>query len=178
MMEDMKRTGLATAMERIDDDNVSDADSPRCADLLRDVKLVRGWLDAAEARITSRMTELHDSADGAPAADVHTRCGGVSAAHGKRKERRSKTLDEAPAFGNALADGLIGAEHVDSLANVTAKLDDDVKDSLLDETSDLLGAATSMPPDKFARHLRGRARSLERDNGLERNRRQRNETYI
>ena len=173
----MNRADVVTAIEAIDG-SVATASSGRCADLLRDVRVVRGWLDAAEARITSRMTELHDTSGGAPAADLHTRCGGVSAAEGKRKERRSKTLDEAPAFGDALADGAIGAEHVDALANATSKLDDDTKSSLLDETSDLLDAATTMSPEKFSRHVRDRARKLERDNGLERNARQRRETFL
>ncbi|MDW3212501.1 MAG: HNH endonuclease [Ilumatobacteraceae bacterium] len=173
----MNRDGVITAIKAIDGD-VTAADSARCADLLRDVRLARGWLDAAEARITSRMTVLHDSAGAAPAADLHTRCGGVSAAEGKRKERRSKTLDEAPSFGDALADGAIGAEHVDALANATARLDDEVKASLLGETSDLLGAAASMSPERFGRHVRDRARRIERDNGVERNTRQRRETYL
>jgi Domain of unknown function (DUF222)/HNH endonuclease len=173
----MNRACVVTAIEAIDAD-VASADSPRCADLLGDVRLVRGWLDAAEARITSRMSELHNSAGAAPAADVHTRCGGVSAAEGKRKERRSKTLDDAPIFGEALAEGQIGSEHVDALANATSKLDAEVKASLLDEAPDLLGAATTMSPERFARHVRDRARRLERDNGLERNARQRRETFL
>ena len=173
----MNRAGVITAIEAIDTD-VTAADPARCADLLADVRRVRGWLDAAEARITSRVTELHDSAGGAPAADVHTRCGGVSAAEGKRKERRSRTLDDAPSFGAALADGAIGAEHVDALANATAQLDDEIKTSLFDEAGDLLDAATSMSPERFGRHLRNRARTLERDNGIARNTRQRRDTYL
>ena len=173
----MNRDGVITAIEAIDGD-VTAADSARCTDLLRDVRLVRGWLDAAEARITSRMTELHDSAGGAPAAVLHTRCGGVSAAEGKRKERRSRPLDEAPAFGDALADGAIGAEHVDALTNATSRLDDEVKASLLDQAPDLLGAATTMSPERFGRHVRDRARRIERDNGIARNTRQRRDTYL
>ena len=174
----MKRSGVADAIGALDGADLAAVDSSGCAGLLRDVRVVRGWLDATEARITSRMSELHDSAGAAPAADMHTRCGGVSAADGKRKERRSKTLDEAAGFGEALADGQIGAEHVDALANATSRLDDDVKASLFDEASELLDAATSMSPEKFGRHVRDRARRLERDNGLERNARQRRDTFL
>ncbi len=174
----MNQAGVAAAIEALDGADLAVADSPVCAGLLGDVKVVRGWLDATEARITSRMTELHDTAGAAPAADMHTRCGGVSAADAKRKERRSKTLDDAPEFGDALADGTIGAEHVDALANATSKLDDDTKASLFDETAELLGAATSMSPEHFARHVRDRARRLEHDNGLERNARQRRDTFL
>ncbi len=174
----MKPTGVAAAIEALDGVDLSAVDSVGCADLLRGVKVVRGWLDAAEARITSRMSVLHDTAGAAPAADMHTRCGGVSAADAKRKERRSKILDDAPEFGDALADGTIGAEHVDALANATSKLDDDVTTSLFDDTAELVDAATSMSPERFGRHVRDRARRLERDNGLERNTRQRRDTFL
>lgn len=172
---------LATVGRLVDQLGATDlavAGPAECADLLRSAKQVRGWLDAQEARITSRMTELHETQGAAPASDVHTRCGGVSAAEGKRKERRSTTLDEAPSFGDALAEGRIGAEHVDALANATSRLDDDVKASLLDGEHDLLASATSMSPEKFGRHVRDRIRTLERDQGLERNARQRRETFL
>lgn len=169
---------VVTVVGGLDSADVSSAGSAECADLLRSTKQVRGWLDALEARITSRMTELYETAGAAPASDVHTRCGGVSAAEGKRKERRSKTLDEAPSFGDALADGRIGAEHVDALANATAKLDEDVKASLLDAEAELLAGAASMTPEKFGRHVRDQIRTLERDQGLERNARQRRETFL
>lgn len=174
----MSGVGVVAAVGALECADVSVADTARCADLLRDVKRVRGWLDAVEARLTSRMTELYETAGAAPAADLHTRCGGVSAAEGKRKERRSKTLDEAPSFGDALAEGRIGAEHVDALANATTRLDDDLKTSLLDGADDLLSSATTMSPEKFGRHVRDRIRSLERDHGLERNARQRRETFL
>jgi hypothetical protein len=94
-MGDMTRPDVIAAVGEVDSTDLSAAGSAECADLLRSTKLIRGWLDAREAQITSRMTELYETAGAAPAADVHTRCGGVSAAAGKRKELRSKTLDEA-----------------------------------------------------------------------------------
>ncbi|MEO6651892.1 MAG: hypothetical protein ABIP17_04455 [Ilumatobacteraceae bacterium] len=163
----MQNTGVAIAIEALETADLGAADSGDCVELVRHVRLARGWLDAVEARISSRMTELYETDGAAPPADLHARCGGVSAADGKRKDRRSKAIDDAPAFGDALADGQIGAAHVDALADATAHLDDDVKTTLLDES-----------PEQFARHLRDRARRLERDNGLERNARQRRETYL
>lgn len=174
----MARPDVIAAVGRVASTDVSAAASAECADLLRSTKLIRGWLDAREAQITSRMTELYETAGAAPAADVHTRCGGVSASEGKRRERRSKALDEAPSFGAALSEGRIGAEHVDALANVTTSLDDDVKASLLDGESDLLAGAASMSPERFGRHVRDRVRALERDRGLERNARQRRHTFL
>jgi len=154
------------------------ADSAGCAHMLASARQLRGWLDAVEAQVTSRVTELHDTAGGAPAADLHTRCGGVSSAEGKRKERRSKTIETAPSFGEALAEGTIGAEHVDALANATGRLDNDTTSQLFDDEAELLADAASMSPEKFGRSCRDRIRRLERDQGLERNRRQRNDTFL
>ena len=164
-----------TALVAVD---VSTVDADGCARLLGDTKRLRGWLDAFEAKITRRAGELHDTSGSAPAADLHSKCGGVSSAEGKRKQRRSKTLDDAPGFGDALESGDIGAEHVDALANATARLDDAIKDQLLDRHDDLLDDARSMTPEEFGRSCNDLARRLERDHGIERNKRQRNETFL
>ena len=168
----------AQALRVLTDAVVVSADSDTCASLLGTVRQLRGWVDSFEAAVTSRMRELHATAGAAPAADLHTRCGGVSAAEGRRKDRRSKTIDEAPSFGDALAAGDVGAEHVDALAAATSRLDDDTKTALLDREDDLLADATRMTPEQFGRSCRDLARRLERDQGIGRNTRQRRDTYL
>jgi hypothetical protein len=174
----MKDSRVAQALEALDGADLTAADSAACAVLLGDVKRVRGWLDATEAKVSSRMRELHATAGAAPAADQHSRCGGVSAGEGRRKDRRAEAIEQAPSFGEALAEGTIGAEHVDALANATSRLDDDVRGQLLGHEDDLLDDATRMTPEQFARSCRDLIRRLERDNGIERNRRQRHETFL
>lgn len=171
-------SGVSVALAALVGADIAAADGDVCADLLGHAKRLRGWVDAVEARVTSRMRELNATSNGAAAADLHTTCGGVSSAEGRRKERRSETIDEAPSFGEALANGVIGAEHVDALANATSRLDDDTKAALLDCSDDLLADAGRMPPEKFGRSCRELARRLERDQGLERNRRQRRDTFL
>jgi hypothetical protein len=157
---------------------VRSADSEVCAELLGAVKLLRGWIDSFEADVTSRVRQLHATSGAVPAADLHTRYGGVSAAEAKRKERRSEAIDDAPSFGEALASGDVGAEHVDALAAATSKLNDDVKAALLDHEDHLLADASRMTPEQFGRSCRELARRLERDQGIERNARQRRDTYL
>lgn len=169
---------LAQALAALDAADVAASDGATCADLLASIRKVRGWVDALESRVTSRMRELHDTACAAPAADLHTRCGGVSAAEGRRKERRSEVIDRAPSFGDALASGTIGAEHVDALANATAQLGDDVRAALFDLERELLDDATRMTPERFGRVCPDRARRLERDQGIERNQRERRQTFL
>lgn len=174
----MTGTGLIGAVEALDGVDIGAADSSACADLLRSARRVRGWLDSREARIGSRLRVLHDNDGAAPAADVHARAGGVSAAEGRRRDRRAEAIESAPCFGEALADGAIGAEHVDALANATTKLDDEIKSAVLDCVDDLLTDATCMSPEQFARSCRDLTRRLERDQGVERNRRQRRDTFL
>jgi hypothetical protein len=184
MMVDMSNVSVIAAVEALDTADLAAADTAVCIDLLRDVRRTRGWLDAVEARISSRMRDLSTITPGSagPAAtavaDLHGAVGGVSAAEGRRKERRSKTLDDAPSFADALETGKIGAEHVDALANATAGLDDDLNNELLGQQESLLAAATSKTPEEFSRLCRDRIRRLERDHVIERNRQQRNDTYL
>jgi hypothetical protein len=177
-MSGMKDPLLSQALTVLDGTDIAASDDAGCAALLSSINKVQGWLSSTEARVTSRMPELHATSGCMPAADRHTLSGGVSSAEGKRKDRRSEAIDAAPSFGDALADGEIGAEHVDALANASAKLDDEVKEQLFGYEDELLAEAASMSPERFGRSVRERARRLERDQGLERNRRQRRDTYL
>jgi hypothetical protein len=174
----MNDHGLSTAVAALEGADVVAASSSECAELLAHARRVRGWVDAFEARVSSRIRELHRTSGAVPAADQHARCGGVSSAEGRRKERRAETIDDAPSFGAALGAGQIGAEHVDALANATARLDDVTKAGLLDAEAELLDEARSMSPEEFARSCRDRVRRLDRDAGVERNRRQRQQTFL
>jgi Domain of unknown function (DUF222)/HNH endonuclease len=174
----MSPTDPTTTLMALQSVDVATQDADGCARLLGEAKRVRGWLDSFEAKVTHRVDELHDTQGAAPAAELHAKCGGVSSAEGKRKERRSKVLDDAPSFGDALESGDIGAEHVDALANATAKLDDDIKGRLLDREDDLLDDARQMTPEEFGRSCRDLGRRLEKDAGIQRTQRQRNATFL
>lgn len=160
------------------DSDATVADGARCEILLGGVTALRGWLDSYEAGVTTRLAALHDEDDGTPAADVHTDIAGVSAGEARRRERRAAVIDRVPVFGEALAAGRIGAEHVDALANAVVKLDSDVRDRLFAVADQLLVQAEAMSPDRFARRVRERARRLERDGGVGRNEQQRRETCL
>ena len=178
MMGRMSAPDPAAELAAIFAVDVVTADPTACATVLGATRRLRGFIDRVEAGVTRRMIELHEQQGAAPAADVHARTGGVSSAEGKRKERRSKTLDEAPSFEDALGAGEIGAEHVDALANATAKLDDDVKGQLFDREDDLLDDAKRLSPEEFGRSVRDLTRVIERDNGVERATRQRRSTFL
>ncbi len=82
-----------------------------------------------------------------------------------------------PQLGAALADGSIGAGHVDAVVKAVRHLDDDAKEELAGHAEALVNAAATMTPEQFDREVRDLARDLAGDGGLsrhERLRRQRN----
>ncbi|MEI6403477.1 MAG: HNH endonuclease [Actinomycetota bacterium] len=171
-------TDVIAAMEVLGAADVACADPAACAVLLGEVRRVRGWLDATEARVTSRLNELSAALGTAPAADVHVRASGVSAGEGRRKERRADTLTQVPVFAEALSAGQVGTEHVDALAAAVAVLDDDTRTALFDRDLSLLGIAMHSTPEQFGRHVRSTIRTLELCAGVERNLQQRRDTYL
>lgn len=153
-------------------------DAEGAATVLGTVKSVRGFLDAYEARVTSRVQSLHADGESAPAADLHTRNGGISSKEAKAKERRAEALEQAPSLADKLAIGEVTSAHADALANATCRLDDDLRRELFDHEAGLATDATRMTPDEFAKDVRDLVRQLERDQGVERDRRQRAETRL
>jgi hypothetical protein len=180
----MSNVSVIAAVEALDRADLTAVDIAACIGLLRDVRRTRGWLDAVEARISSRVRDLStvtpdaSGPAGTAVSDMHGSVGGTSAAEGRRRERRSKTLDDAPSFADALEHGKVSAEHVDALANATTGLDDAIKTELLADQDSLLAAACARTPEEFARLCRDRIRRLERDHGISRNRQQRTDTYL
>ena len=127
-----------SALAGCDMGSLRSGEAPQIAGSL---KRVRGWLDSFEAEFTNHLTALYESGVGAPASDLHTRNQGCSAREARAKERRAKALADAKTFNDALADGAIGAEHADVLANATGKLDKDLKDEFFGHEGSLLDEA-------------------------------------
>lgn len=151
-------------------------DAASAAAALGSVRSIRSYLDAYEARVTTHVRSLHDQGSSAPAADLHTRDGKVSAREAKTKERRAETLEQAPSLAEKLAAGDVTSAHADALANAMSGIDDDTRRELLDHEGDLAADAARMTPEQFGRACRDLIRMLTRDQGIERDRRQRRET--
>ena len=135
-------------------------------------------LASFEAAVNTRLSELHQQGRRAPATDVLARNAHLSAKEAARRERRAAALAKTKAFGEALANGDVAAEHADVLADLTTKLDDELQASFFGREpgtgrqSHELVAGTVRPA------LPQRDRRLEHDQGIERNRQQRRDTYL
>jgi hypothetical protein len=115
---------------------------------------VRGWLDAFDAALSARSDQLHAAGRGVPAEELAARCGGVSAAEGRRRGRRSKVLDKAPSLAEALATGAVGAEHADQIANITSRLEPQIAASFFEHQAALTEDAKTESPEVFGRRCR------------------------
>jgi hypothetical protein len=146
--------------------------------VLHPVRRLRGLLDQFEASLSTRLGELCEQGRSAPASDVLSRNAHLSAKEAARRERRAKALAKTKAFGEALAKGDVGAEHADVLADLTAKLDAEIQAGFFEQETSLVSKASSSTPEQFARHCRSVIARLERDQGIERNRQQRRDTYL
>src|SRR4029453_11669325 len=118
--------------------------------MLHCVRRLRGLLDSVEAALSNQLDSLAAQGRCATASDVLSRNAHVSAKEAARRERRAKALANTKAFGEALSKGEIAAEHADVLADLTAKVSDEVKAGLFELESSLLSTATSSSPEQFA----------------------------
>jgi Domain of unknown function (DUF222) len=146
--------------------------------LVRRSLRVRGWLDSIDARIAVAAARLAAEGGEAPAV--------VLAGGGRRVRRDAEAAAERgtvcarmPAVANALADGTIGAGHVDAIVKAARQLDDDDASGALAEHAEaLVNAAVSMTPELFDREVSDLARSLSGDGGLSRHERLRRDRNV
>lgn len=92
----------------------------------------------------------------------------LSSADLSRIERRADTLEAAPSFAEALADGAIAAAHVDRLGETLRRLDQPDRAALLHDEARLLLAAANSTANEFARLLRRDEARLRRRDGDDR----------
>lgn len=144
----------------------------------RSLARVQAWLDTLAVRLATRTEALHLEGRCAPAGEVLGGSGGRTRAEGRRIQRRSHLLGQVPALAEALDHGSISAAHVDAVANVAERLDDDTRTALFVHGDLLAATAAAQSPEKFARWCRRLVDRIERDAGIERFERQRRATHL
>ncbi|MDW3216289.1 MAG: DUF222 domain-containing protein [Ilumatobacteraceae bacterium] len=168
----------AAAVRAVLPADVALLDGAGAAQVFGQIKAVRGFIDSYEARLTAHVQHLSVAGQSAPATDLHTRNGGVSANEARQKERRAEALGHAPSLADQLADGAVTAGHADALANATTRVDDEILAEFFEHEAALATDAARMTPEEFGRNCRDMIRHLERDAGVERAERQRRETRL
>ena len=136
------------------------ADRSGLCDQLGGLARLRAGVDACEARLLAAVDELDD--DGAPAAAVARSVGRCSQREADRRARRAETLQSLPSAADALAQGTLSVEHVDTLGRV---VEETSVEAVL--ASDLVDRARRCPADLHAREARQWSRRHQRQGDIE-----------
>ena len=139
---------------------VDDLDRRALCDVVAGAAQLRSAADALEGRALAAIEGLGDR--GAPASTVARAAGRCSQKEADRRARRADTLSKLPAAADALADGLLSAEHVEVLARAVEATSADAV-----ESSDLVEKACRRPADLHAKDAREWIRRQQSDTEIE-----------
>ncbi len=130
-------------------------------------------LASVVVEITKHTDELASNGRAASACEALLGEGEVSASQARIEAERARTARSLPALGEALANGSVGAEHLDAVTRVARGLSESERSALLERESEVVAAAARMPVDTFDRHMRRQVDRIRDDHGLDRAERQR-----
>ena len=94
----------------------------------------------------------------------------ITTSHGSKRQaqtvqKRAATATKMPALANALANGTIGADHVDAVAQTLARMEPADREKLAAEQTWITATAARTTPEQLTKTLQRRARELSSDDG-------------
>lgn len=145
------------------------ASPDRIREALRATAHVRSWLAASEAELTRSLSAQVSF----PEKDLAD-CTRGSQREAMATTDRSKTLESVPSMADALDRGAVTPGHVDAITKVTKTLDDDdQRAELLERADQLADVAAAATVEEFRRRLALEAKTIRRNDGVDRLERQR-----
>jgi hypothetical protein len=142
-------------------------------DGLADIRRIRSWVDAAEAHLAAGVGR----AASFPEAAIADASRGSIGAAGKVLDR-SRTLADAPAFAESLADGSVTAGHVDAMTRAATTLDSDQRERLLERCESLIDVAEHATTRDWERRVRDETRRIAAESEMDVLERQRRATSL
>jgi len=134
---------------------------------------VKGWHDGLHVRLSRRLRDLSKvSPSICPEADIAA-AAKTSQREATQAAKRADTLDAVPQLEDALANGDVSPEHVDSLGRALKRLKPDQREQLAGNGDRLAEIAKASTPEEFDKHLSTEIARLDRHEGGERLARQR-----
>jgi len=135
-------------------------------------RIVR-WAEALRVEIARELAEVTSF----PEADI-AEVTGSGVRDATRTLERAGLVEQAPAFGDAMAAGEVAVAHVDALGRALHKLEPGEQSKLLAAQEHWAGVATRLTPADFAKTLDHEVRRLQQDGGLGLFERQQRNTYL
>jgi len=139
---------------------------------------VRGFLDCVDVQVARRSDRLADQGHGDPAVVVLADGGRRPARDARTAATRAGLCDQLPTLETALADGTVTGAHIDAVAHLAARLDEQAQARFGEITEALVADATHQPISTFERACRTLRDQLSIDDGVERFERQRANTNL
>ena len=126
----------------------------------RAIAELQAWCDARQVRASRRQRVLASEGRAADPVDTLSRHGRQSGKDAKAATERESVCTAMPGFEDALADGSVSAGHVDAVAAATRHLGEAEAAEFAAEAESLIGDATRMGVDAFARNCRELAKGI------------------
>ncbi len=120
----MRNDGVLDTLTSLLDADPDVADRDQIGEMIRHNAQLRGWVDAADVRLTRRLKQLEAEGKSENAGMAFTDEGRRSGKEAKATENREEICSEFPALEDALATGAASADHLDVLARLTRNLAD------------------------------------------------------
>jgi hypothetical protein len=141
------------------------ADRDEVAAIVHRAREVQSWLDAINVACARRTRVLAASGRAEPVESLLSDGGQRPSKESAIIDKRVPVCDALPAFEAALAAGSISSGHVDAVAAVLSRLDDEIRTAFIAEQARLLGAARRQRVEEFVSGCRDLVRFLtaERD---------------
>ncbi len=130
------------------------ADRDQVGEMIRRNAQLRGWVDAADVRLTRRLKQLQAEGRSEAAGMALTDEGRRSGKEARNTENREQICCEFPALEDALATGAVSADHLDVLSRLTRNLNDVERSDLHFVGDDIITSATSDYVSEFERKTR------------------------
>ena len=152
--------------------------SSQLVGLTQNIRLLETATATIKIRIAQRADKLTQDGQSPDPTQTSLGNGRVSAKTARQEAARAKTADELPGLGDALEDGDISTDHLDTVTRQTKNLNDEEKAALKKDEEDLVNKAKNLPVDTFNRHLARRIDDIRQDHGRTTERKQRAESYF
>ena len=134
--------------------HASELDADAARRQFRVLSRVRAWIDAREAELAARLTELAPGGSAAVAALDVAGNGRMTKRETRLLMDRAEALQDLPEFGQALHSGTVTAAHLDEVVSALKKAGEKA-DELKEHEGALVQSAIALPHDRFAQQVNG-----------------------
>ncbi|MBK5334076.1 MAG: DUF222 domain-containing protein [Ilumatobacteraceae bacterium] len=174
----MSSADIANVVGQLSAVDVSADDVECCTRVLHDLSHLIAWAEAGKVSVASRLTGLAAASPAIFPEHVLADATRVSLGQALQPFKRAAAIETMPSFGTALADGEVSVAHVDVIAAAIGKLEPAERDQFAGRGEFLTAIAERSTPAEFARTVRTEMLRLQRGDGLEVLRRQKQATYL